>query len=416
MIKKSIKDIFESYLKKSSTEKEIAFLYSWIKDKSNKTELNELIDEFSQKDDTMNLDHLLGEDEIIWRQIQTKLNERSTLEEQYSNISDEGGKHIKRKIEELENKKVIFWKRFRAVAATISLILVGFLILDSSLKFEQPKISELNIQPGISKATLFLENGKSFELTEKTDLTIETGDTKIVGAGSSISYSLAPKEKTASSKELQFNTLQIPRGGEFFLELSDGTKVWINSDSRLIYPVQFIGNERNVELIGEAYFEVAPNVSKPFIVTSGVQSIEVLGTSFNLTSYEDDNEIITTLVEGKVTIWRSHGDQGKIVLLPNQQSIMTKRDGEILTRNVDVREAIAWKSGKFYFHNESMSNIMKILSRWYDINVFFDNSRISRLLFSGGFKRYENFEQVKSIIESTEELTFSIKENTVIIK
>ena len=347
MIKKSIKNIFESYLKKSSTEKEIAFLYSWIKDKSNKTELNELIDEFSQKDDTMNLDHLLGEDEIIWRQIQTKLNERSTLEEQYSNISDEGGKHIKRKIEELENKKVIFWKRFRAVAATISLILVGFLILDSSLKFEQPKISELNIQPGISKATLFLENGKSFELTEKTDLTIETGDTKIVGAGSSISYYVAPKEKTTSSKELQFNTLQIPRGGEFFLELSDGTKVWINSDSRLIYPVQFIGNERNVELIGEAYFEVAPNVSKPFIVTSGVQSIEVLGTSFNLTSYEDDNEIITTLVEGKVSIRRSHGDQGKIVLLPNQQSIMTKRDGEILTRNVDVREAIAWKSGKF---------------------------------------------------------------------
>ena len=105
MIKKSIKNIFESYLKKSSTEKEIAFLYSWIKDKSNKTELNELIDEFSQKDDTMNLDHLLGEDEIIWRQIQTKLNERSTLEEQYSNISDEGGKDIKRKIRRIYGKQ-----------------------------------------------------------------------------------------------------------------------------------------------------------------------------------------------------------------------------------------------------------------------------------------------------------------------
>ena len=102
MIKKSIKDIFESYLKKSSTEKEIAFLYSWIKDKRNKTELNELIDEFSQKGDIINLDHLLGEEEIIWRQIQIKLNDRLTLEEQYSDISDEGGKHIKRKIEELE--------------------------------------------------------------------------------------------------------------------------------------------------------------------------------------------------------------------------------------------------------------------------------------------------------------------------
>jgi len=162
MIKKSIKDIFESYLKKSSTEKEIAFLYSWIKDKSNKTELNELIDEFSQKGDIINLDHLLGEEEIIWRQIQIKLNDRLTLEEQYFDISDEGGKHIKRKIEELENKKAIFWKRFRAVAATISLILVGFLILDSFLKFEQPKISELNIQPGISKATLFFRKWKEF--------------------------------------------------------------------------------------------------------------------------------------------------------------------------------------------------------------------------------------------------------------
>jgi len=416
MIKRSIKNIFERYLKKSSNYKEITILYKWINDKGNKGELNELIDEFSQKGDIINLDHFPEEEEIIWQQIQRKLNDNPIEEEQYSNILDEGNKHFKIKTGDLKDKKAIFWKRFRAVAATISLIFVGSLIVDSFLNNEQPKISELNIQPGMSKATLFLENGKIYELTETIDLTIETGETKIVGAGSSISYAATQQEKTTSSKELQFNTLQIPRGGEFFLELSDGTKIWINSDSRLTYPVQFIGNERNVELIGEAYFEVAPDASKPFIVTSGVQQIEVLGTSFNLTSYEDDNEIITTLVEGKVSIGRSYGEKGEILLLPNEQSTMEKRNGEIVTRQVDVSEAIAWKSGKFYFQNESMSNIMKVLSRWYDINVFFDNSKISRLLFTGGFKRYENFEQVKSIIESTEELTFSIKGDIVIIK
>jgi ferric-dicitrate binding protein FerR (iron transport regulator) len=192
--------------------------------------------------------------------------------------------------------------------------------------------------------------------------------------------------------------------------------VWLNAESQIKYPVVFLGDIRRVELTGEAFFEVAPNKNKPFQVISGDQTIEVLGTSFNVSSYNDDIEVVTTLLEGKVKINQTFGDKKSILLSPNEQSILNKENGSIENIKVDPNHFIAWKSGKFYFKQEKLKDITKVLSRWYDVEIFFANSVAENIRFTGRFKRYENFDHVRSIIELTEEVTFIKKGNTILIK
>ncbi len=289
---------------------------------------------------------------------------------------------------------------------------------------EENIVNEL--KPGKSQAILTLDNGKSYELNHDSGLEIDSKGVKIKSEGSSITYQKVVndtgvddkvKEKV-SKKKLAYNVLEVPRGGEFYIELSDGTKVWINADSRLKYPVNFSDFDRVVEFIGEAYFEVASNTSKPFIVKSGMQEIKVLGTAFNLSSYDDDSEIITTLIEGNVSVKRAYGDNKSIFLKPNQQSIFTKRTGKIVSKKVDPHQFIAWKSGEFYFNHASMVAIMKVMERWYDIDVFFDSRKGTQLKYSGGFERFANFDKVQNIIEksSDNKLTFKNKNKTVVIK
>ena len=169
-------------------------------------------------------------------------------------------------------------------------------------------------------------------------------------------------------------------------------------------------------MTGEAFFEVTPNPDKPFQVISGYQSIEVLGTSFNVTSYEDDAEIVTTLIEGKVNVNKRFGNKESIILAPNEQSKLNRETGEMKNTTVDPNQFTAWKSGKFYFRQQKLKDITKVLSRWYDIEIFFLDSKTENKKFTGRFKRYENFDHVRSIIESTEEVTFIRKGKTIIIK
>ena len=313
-------------------------------------------------------------------------------------------------------EKRIYWRRAIAIAATISLIAVSVFIANLTAGKEETAINTPIIRPGESKATLTLDNGSSYELTDDTDLDIESKGARITSEGATVSYSTKSTTEAEAHAEIAYNTLETPRGGEFFVELADGTNIWINADSRLRYPVQFATSERRIELVGEAYFEVAPDASKPFIVTSGVQQIEVLGTAFNVTAYADDNTIVTTLVEGEVSVRRSYGEQTNTHLFANQQSILTKRTGEIISRDVDPNQFTAWKTGRFYFQDAYLLDIMKVLSRWYDVEVFFENTEKASLPFTGGFKRYESFEQVRLIIEGTEEVNLITNENTVIIK
>ncbi len=302
-----------------------------------------------------------------------------------------------------------------AVAASATLLTLGILFFLNLQQNNSPSISESVIQPGKSKATLILESGQSYDLSQNKNFNFFSGVTQISNKGFKISYSNDKTNNKASFSDEIYHTLEIPRGGEYFVELLDGTKIWINSDSKLKYPVEFLGQSRNVDLIGEAYFEVTHNSDKPFIVTSGTQKVEVLGTSFNISSYERDSCIMTTLVEGRVKVENSLQEQHITHLRPNQQSILDKKTGSIKNQNVNVDEYVAWQSGWFRFNDKPISQIMVILARWYDLEVQFESENISNKHFSGGFKRYDSFDQARKIIEQTGEIKFEVKGKKVII-
>lgn len=310
------------------------------------------------------------------------------------------------------HRKSIF-KIGASIAAAISLIIALVYLFDSNQKDATPPMAKVEqIKPGEPKATLILDDGSTYDLSQGGNVNLNSGGAAINSEGTSIKYTENSKEQA----QLIYNTLVIPKGGEYFLELSDGTKIWINSETTLKYPVQFVGNERNVELTGEAYFEVAHNKNKPFHVLSGDQSIEVLGTEFNVSSYKDDEHILTTLVQGKVNVYRTISSKENQILLPNQQSSMSRASGEITSKMVDPQNFIAWKSGAFYFQDQTFDSMLKVLSRWYDINVFYENEALRDIKFTGRFKRYDDFETVIKLIERTDEVNFKINGKTVIIK
>ncbi|MFY0653206.1 MAG: FecR domain-containing protein [Cyclobacteriaceae bacterium] len=309
------------------------------------------------------------------------------------------------------------WKVFRvaaSLAATVSLVFATIFIFNS-IKEEvkpAPVAQKQVITPGESKATLILDDGTTYDLSKGEKVQLKSGGAKIQSEGTRIEYS----QDSQDSQKTTYNSLLIPKGGEFYVELSDGTKVWLNSATKFKYPTSFSEESRIVELSGEAYFEVARDENKPFLVTSGDQTIKVLGTQFNISAYDDDESIVTTLVEGKVNVFNNRNGQKGEDLLPNAQSTMSKRTGEISQKIVDPNDFIAWKSGSFYFNDRSLEDMMKVLARWYDIDVFYDNDNTRQVKFTGGFKRYDQFESVKRLIEKTNEAKFKINGKAVLIK
>ena len=190
------------------------------------------------------------------------------------------------------------------------------------------------------------------------------------------------------------------------MELADGPRVWLNAESRLRYPVVFMGEERKVEMEGEVYFEVAKNREKPFIVTVNGVDIRVLGTSFNVSAYQE--EVVTTLVEGKVQLKR--GDE-QVVLSPNQQAIWS--DDKFKVKQVDARNYVLWKEGIFYFEDVDLERILDDMARWYNVNIFYMNSTLKKMKFSVEIKRYEDINEILRRIEQTKRVKFEIKDRTI---
>ena len=269
-----------------------------------------------------------------------------------------------------------------------------------------------SIAPGTEKAVLILSDGSEHDLTSGEKTIKAANGIEIKNTGTKLEYS----GKGNQAGELKYNTLRIPRGGEYFLVLSDSTKVWLNSETTLRFPVQFAADVRNVELTGEAYFEVSKNEKVPFIVTSATQQIKVLGTQFNVSSYTENANIYTTLVEGRVEVTTSLNPSEKIVLAPSEQSCFTKGGNQLTKRIVDVNKYVAWKSGRFVFENETLEDIMRTLSKWYDVQVVFSNESNKKLRFTGNLERYSNFNEILKKIEKTNEVKFAITNNQITIE
>src|SRR5690606_11027807 len=193
-------------------------------------------------------------------------------------------------------------------------------------------------------------------------------------------------------------TLSTPRGGQYQITLPDGTKVWLNAESKLHYPYRFTEDARHVELEGEAYFEVAHREDIPFTVTTSKEKVEVLGTHFNINSYQTDIYSTLALLEGKVRV--SLEDNATTVLRPGQQSLVT--NGKMEVQTIHVEESIAWKDGEFMFNNETLANAMKKLARWYDLEIEI-SPEFQNVEIWGSVSRYDNFNKVLKLIKMTDD-------------
>ena len=280
------------------------------------------------------------------------------------------------------------------MAACVALLVWGG-IYWSRMRVEQERVMSqiAQIRPIGSKAILYLEDGRAIDLQQDTTgIELQGVDIK----ANSIEY-----KETASEQTERFNELVTPRGGEYNLTLVDGTRVWLNAASRRRY---FVGNEnreRRVYLEGEAYFEVAHDARRPFIVETGGEQIRVLGTRFNVSSYEDAPAVFTTLMEGSVHIVSLTGSDS-VLLRPGEQAVYDRsaEDNVFEIREVDAEQYAEWTHGTFVFYRASIYEIMSNLSRWYDFD-FEISPLLGRLRFSGQFPRYENLDKVLEILVST---------------
>lgn len=271
-------------------------------------------------------------------------------------------------------------------------------------------LPEGKIIPGGMKAILRLADGQCVRLEPDSLRIIDAGQTvQIVKSDSGIVY----MEDMIRGDELYYNELETPRGGEYRLTLADGTVVYLNSESRLRYPVTFAKDKREVYLKGEAYFDVSKEREIPFHVVVGDVEVEVYGTSFNINAYQFES-VRTTLVSGKVGVRvRTTGEE--TVLLPNQ---MAEFDGEtkaLSVKDVYAYNYVAWKSGEFVFDKESLGEIMERLSMWYDTKVFFDREELKEKRFTGIVTRFADVAEILSLIESTTSVHFKLNGNVIIV-
>ena len=216
------------------------------------------------------------------------------------------------------------------------------------------------------------------------------------------------QDRDSLIEKVEYNRMVVPRGGEYKIVLADGSEVWVNSQSELEFPSRFTGNERRVKLRGEAYFEITKNVDMPFIVEVQDKEIRVLGTSFNVSDYA--NIFVTTLVSGNVQVNTKHQDY---VLDPSMQ---IQVEGEkVSVDRVDVKEFTAWKDGLFVFKKRRLQEVMDILSRWYDVDVFYQNVDLQDLHFTGTIQRHSEIVDVLTFLEKTDMVKFNLEGKTLIV-
>ena len=304
-------------------------------------------------------------------------------------------------------RKTVRWITWSKYAAVILLFVsMGIFWFVNEEEQEVENVAVTKIEHGSMKAQLVLANGRRVDLVPETNLQLEEeGGTRILTLDNMVKYS-GMDSLVGQSTEVKYNTLIVPRGGEFSLELADGTRVWLNTESKLRYPVAFTGDERRVEMDGEVYFEVAKNREKPFVVTVNGVDIRVLGTSFNVSAYQED--VVTTLVTGKVQLKK--GDE-QVVLLPNQQAIWS--DDKFKVKQVDARNYVLWKEGIFYFEHVDLEMILDDMARWYNVNIFYVNPTLKKMKFSVEIKRYEDINEILRRIEQTKRVKFEIKDRTI---
>ncbi len=383
-------------------QERISFLLDrYINNNCSANELNELFRLLNHDSNNELLQHEL---KLLWQNTRP---EQHHTNEQWEQLYNSMMHKTQKKPKVIPKRSYV---NLMVAASVILLLFVGifsyfqYQSIQHKTRIEQASLKN-ELLPGTNKAILTLANGTKVALDDVLNEKVSTqaGVQLTKTASGQLIYHI---QQQAASSKLSFNTIETPRGGQYQLILSDGTKVWLNANSSLKYPISFSKTERLIELKGEAYFEVTKNKNAPFKVISNKQVLEVLGTHFNINGYEDEHDIKTTLIEGSVKI-SDQSNQTKIFLKPGQQSSFQKSRFEI--SNVDTEAAIAWKNGYFTFDKTTLETIMRQVSRWYDVEVTYQDKTVKDLLFSGNVSRFENATQVLSILELTGLVHFKVE-------
>ena len=319
--------------------------------------------------------------------------------------------------EKRQHKFRRYTRVIKYAAAAVIVFGLGYFFKDSIFNTPiepTPIIVNTNtIIPGTDKATLTLGDG--------SQVTLEKGESLKTQNASSNGEEIIYKANQGDTKEVAYNYLTIPRGGQFFIKLSDGTQVWLNSETQLKFPVNFIeGETRQVELVyGEAYFDVSSSTlhkGSKFKVLNQSQEVEVLGTEFNIKAYKEETNVYTTLIEGRVSV----SALNKIKILePNEQLNLNQANNTMVSSTVDIYRVVSWKEGVFSFKNKPLKDIMKVLSRWYDVKAVFSNESLETITFNGSLDKKLSIEEILDIIigsTNSTSISYEINNKTILLK
>jgi len=305
------------------------------------------------------------------------------------------------------------WMNYAAAILLPLLIAGGISLFYSNQKDITLANIDETITPGTQKATLILSDGNRVVL----DKNYEEGTILEDGMAITNRDSILNYQKSATlrkRKQLVYNELKTPRGGGYKLKLADGTNVWLNSGSTLKYPVDFTDSTRQVYLSGEAYFDVSHN-GKPFIVNANNLDVRVLGTQFNVSAYDDENETITTLVEGKVAVSYGMDVKNNQILTPGLQASLNKQEESMEVARVNTSQYTSWVEGKLEFNNDDLEYVIRRLARWYDFEYTFENEQVKSYRFSARVNSEESISEILTMLEMTTNVEFKIEDNTIVI-
>ncbi len=322
-----------------------------------------------------------------------------------------------RALSKLKNRKQVKRRGILSWIAAASVVVIAG-VSAWILLSQEPDVHNLPVaekfEPGKAVVTLEMASGLKYRLDTLSSV-VRNNRVNVAFDNNDRVLKIKEQDSLAdgATKEIGYNTINVPYGGTYTVELCDGTKVYLNSGTTLEFPSRFDGKVRSVILKGEAYFDVARNVSKPFVVEVDEMKVKVLGTSFNVKSYVDEPGVYTTLVEGSVAILRDGQPEKKIK--PGEQAYYNKGVGTLSIAEVDVNEFTSWKDGLFYFKDIALEEILRIVSRWYDLEVFYMNQGAKSVIYSGKLPMYSSVEDVLRKFEISGDVRFELKGRTLTV-
>ena len=302
-------------------------------------------------------------------------------------------------------------KRILPCAAAVLLLFGGVFCFLMNRSGEVREEMSVALSAGGKYAELILANGQKVNLHGGTEMKLRERNSNIQVKGNVVYY----EENKDSVTVGEYNMIRTPLGGEYSLTLADGTKVWLNAMSELRYPVAFGGDTREVELKGEAYFEVKKNEAKPFIVKTDEFNVRVLGTSFNISAYSDFPLAHTTLCSGHVRLSDRMNPGKEVDILPGEQLLFHRDSREMNVQEVDVDVFVSWRDGSFQFDNNTVEEVFTILQSWYNIQVFYANVEVRQELFTGKLPRFDNLQIIIDLIERVSDLKIEVRGKMIYI-